>query len=285
MYKFILGVVFTATLMSVSGNGDSRDEINVLRETLPELEGSERLNALYLIYQHTDKLGDTAAERAALYAYLEEALRQQDDAGIAYAVNRLSPRMRIVQFVAAVIILALLAVFTIYFIYSCRLKKKNRTLSEQLREINRLRTWQLTHLLQGPGPDVDDNPVNGSGNTHKKNEELVWLACRKMVEDKLFRDPALNRKQLADILGTNENYLAAAIREVNEGQTVGDFINGFRLDYACGLITDCPSMTLEMVANESGLMTRSTLFRLFLKKFGMSPSQYRTEQIKERKLV
>lgn len=210
-----------------------------------------------------------------------ELQAQMDDLERLYEIDRMRSSNRNIQIMAAVIIFALLTVFTVYFVFYCRLRSKNRALSEQLREVNRLRNWQLAHLAQGEEVEVREED-DGS---HRKNEELVWLACRKIVEDRRFRNPSLNRKQLADLLGTNENYLASAIRDVNDGQTVGDFINGFRLDYACRLITESPGMTLEAVAHESGLVTRSTLFRLFLKKFGMSPSQYRLEQIKDRKSV
>lgn len=218
---------------------------------------------------------------------IEAQLKELEDL---YRFDKMEARTRNIQILSSIIIFALLSVFTIYFVYGCRLRHKNRALSEQLREVNRLRTWQLAHLpkvmeAEGSGAPADNAGEGENGSCSKKNEAIVWLACRRMADEKLFCDPGLNRKQLADMLGTNENYLAAAIREVNDGQTVGDFINGFRLDYACGLITEFPHMKLETIAQESGLMTRSTLFRLFLKKYGMSPSQYRTEQIKEIKAV
>lgn len=188
---------------------------------------------------------------------------------------------------ATLIILVLLSVFTVYLFYTRRLRKKNKELIEQLREVNRLQSLYdpIVNRHRSPADGssaIDDNSAAANGNG-RKNENIVCLACRRMEDEKLFRDPNLNRKQLADLLGTNENYLAAAIREVNDGQTVGDFINGFRLGYACRLITEFPNMKLEAIANESGFTTRSTLFRLFHKKFGMSPRQYREEHLRELK--
>lgn len=240
-------------------------------------------------------------EAAALY---EEALvyagrirdmefaARVEDMGHRMEIDRLNSRTRTEKVVATIVMAALLVVFGVYVFYSRRLRVKNSVLSEQLKEVSRLRTWQLSHIVSSEDEHEQEPQANdktggyaANGNGKNKNEEMVWLACRKMVEEKKFRDPSLNRKQLADMLGTNENYLASAIREVNDGQTVGDFINGFRLDYACLLITERPNMTLDAIAHDSGLVTRSTLFRLFLKKFGMSPSQYRSQYMKNQRVV
>ncbi len=208
-------------------------------------------------------------------------------------IDRLNAQTRTRGIVALVVMASLLIVFCIYFFYSRRLRIKNRVLSDQLDEVSRLKTWRLSHMVSSlkddpqkdGGAAAGEVVANGSEkNGHNKNEEMVWLACRKMIDEKKFCDPSLNRKQLADMLGTNENYLASAIREVNGGQTVGDFINDFRLDYARRLITERSNMTLDAIAHDSGLVTRSTLFRLFLKKFGMSPSHYRSEQLKNQKI-
>lgn len=215
------------------------------------------------------------------------------------------------------IFFVLLVVSTVYILHARRLRRKNRALSRQLMTIKRLQALDqaiMTQIQPQTQPESVDNDAATGGsagnkgansiagnagtdedatsidirnaiqNEHGgKNENIVWLACRKMCDEKVFCDPTLNRKQLADLLGTNENYLASAIREVNEGQTVNDFINKYRLDYACSLITGCPQMKLETIARESGFMTRTTLFRLFHKKFGMSPGQYREEYLKEMK--
>ncbi len=216
---------------------------------------------------------------------------QVEEMGHGMEIDRLNARTRAGGITSAIVVISLMVVFGIYFFYSRSLKGKNSALSEQLREVNRLRSWQLSHMVSSGGQDSaqtgeNGHAVNGNGrNGLNKNEEMVWLACRMMVEDKRFRNPSLNRKQLADALGTNENYLASAIREVNDGQTVGDFINGFRLDYACHLIVERSNMTLDAIAQDSGLVTRSTLFRLFLKKFGMSPSQYRNQHMKNQASV
>lgn len=210
----------------------------------------------------------------------QQAVVQVDELGLRMEIDKLNARQRSRAVIVMVVLVSLLAILSVYFFYSRRIKSKNSALSEQLKEVSRLRMWQLSHLLVSEVHAIKSTSAVQIPPAIGKNEEIVSLACRRMIEDKKFRDPSLNRKQLADILGTNENYLASAIREVNNGQTVGDFINGFRLDYACNLIIERPNMTLDAIAHESGLVTRSTLFRLFLKKFGMSPSRYRNERLK-----
>ena len=91
-----------------------------------------------------------------------------------------------------------------------------------------------------------------------------------------YADENINRKQIADALGTNEKYLADAIRNQCEGQTVTDFINDIRLNIARNLLLDEPDLTIESIAQESGFQSRTTLFRLFQRNYGMSPSEFRS---------
>lgn len=107
--------------------------------------------------------------------------------------------------------------------------------------------------------------------------QLVRLAgkARQIIEkERLYINPYMNRKKLAFILRTNEKYLADAIR-LCEGLTINDFINRFRIEHARRLLEKNQEITTSSVAIESGINTRTTLFRLFRKYYNMSPSEFR----------
>lgn len=95
-----------------------------------------------------------------------------------------------------------------------------------------------------------------------------------MRNEMIYRNPNLNRESLAAAVGSNTVYLADAIRD-NTGMTVNEYINGFRISHAAGLLTQNPDISIGDVETQSGFNSRSTFSRLFRNHFGMSPSEYK----------
>lgn len=106
--------------------------------------------------------------------------------------------------------------------------------------------------------------------------KLAQQARLLFEKEKLYTDPLMNRKKLANLLRTNEKYLADAIR-LCEGLTVNDFINIFRIKHARRLLEENQQLTALSIAIESGISTRITLFRLFRRYYNMSPSAFKKQ--------
>ncbi|MDR1896648.1 MAG: helix-turn-helix domain-containing protein, partial [Prevotellaceae bacterium] len=115
--------------------------------------------------------------------------------------------------------------------------------------------------------DVPEETLSRSMQLFRKLSEL-------MQNEKPFTDPELNRKKLADRLNTNEAYLADAIREVT-GKTFSAYISELRLQYTLELLNEHHDMTFDAIAIDSGHGSYSSFFRLFTKKYGITPSEYR----------
>lgn len=47
------------------------------------------------------------------------------------------------------------------------------------------------------------------------------------------------------------------------------------MEYAAKLLKEKPNYTIEAIGTESGVPIRQTFHRLFVKKFGMTPAEYR----------
>jgi AraC-like DNA-binding protein len=116
---------------------------------------------------------------------------------------------------------------------------------------------------------------NNHSEIDKKEDKLLERLKLLMKDSKNFTDPNLNRKTLSEKLNTNEAYLWETIKE-NFGNTIGEYITELRLNYARELIIRRnDKYTIEAAAIDAGLGTRRTFQRLFQKKYGLSPEEYR----------
>jgi AraC-like DNA-binding protein len=76
------------------------------------------------------------------------------------------------------------------------------------------------------------------------------------------------------MVSTNYNLLANAIRECANGQSIGDFIEDWRLRHAAQLLAETDK-SIGLVMEESGFASRSHFNTLFRERFKMTPSEYR----------
>lgn len=95
-----------------------------------------------------------------------------------------------------------------------------------------------------------------------------------MEEKKLYLEPNLTLKALAQELNTNRTYISTYLgRKV--GMTFYDYINQLRIVRAAlPLMNEHPEFKFEVIAKESGFASMSTFRRAFAKVTGKTPSQY-----------
>ena len=130
---------------------------------------------------------------------------------------------------------------------------------------------------------------NGSGNVAGADSIYQWENVRKYLMEEPERalrmlDTAeirgvmnmneADERQEALSLATNYNAVAAAIRECADGQTIGDFLDDWRIRHAAQLVatTNDP---VGLIVEQSGFSSRSHFNTLFREKFKMTPSEYR----------
>ena len=95
-----------------------------------------------------------------------------------------------------------------------------------------------------------------------------------MKEQQPYTNSDLNRETLAQILGTNYNLLADAIRECTGGMTLSDFLDDWRIRHAAQMLADTDE-PVGLVTEASGFASRSHFNTLFREKFKMTPTEYR----------
>ncbi|MDL2243607.1 helix-turn-helix domain-containing protein [Bacteroidales bacterium OttesenSCG-928-J19] len=165
----------------------------------------------------------------------------------------------IIAFVACTLALVALMIF---IIYSRRLAQKNRRLYEQVQELNNKEKAVERCLLSHPEEALSKEIL-----LYRKLNTAMRL-------EKYFTDPDLSRKKLADEMGTNEMYLAEAIK-AGSGETYSGYLSNLRLQYALELLDTNSEITLDAIAIDSGHGSYSQFFRSFSKKYGINPSEYR----------
>lgn len=233
-------------------------------DILAHLRRPEESRQLYFRYMQAKD----SIERVEIAMHMDKLNTQ-------YHVDRLRAERRTsaMRFVVALYGAALLLLLLLgYIFYSRSLRRKNRALYLRIREQEKMEERVLDA--------IEVLPVDKLSKEH----QLFCYLSERMHEEKLFTRPDLNRKDLATILGTNESYLATAIRNNTDNKTFREYITDLRLKYAVRLLAENREMSIEAIGETAGFNVRTTFFRAFRDRFGMSPSDYRKEADKNNAL-
>ena len=97
----------------------------------------------------------------------------------------------------------------------------------------------------------------------------------KIVTEKIYLDPLLSLKSLADDLGTNTKYLSQVVNSELD-QNFQALINTYRIqEFKRRLLNgDAKRYTYFGLARECGFLTRSTFYRAFQTHAGLTPKQF-----------
>ncbi|MDC0658167.1 AraC family transcriptional regulator [Leisingera sp. SS27] len=94
-----------------------------------------------------------------------------------------------------------------------------------------------------------------------------------LQKEQLFLDPELSVQRLARRLHIPARELSAAVNRT-QGQNVSQYVNGFRLAHAAGLL-ESSSGSVTSIAASSGFLSRSNFYREFQRVYGETPAEYR----------
>jgi AraC-like DNA-binding protein len=243
------------------------------RERISDGKLHEWYETLNLYYQQTGKL-----EKALVYADSMHRIEKEEyetfnamrllrveqqanalDIKLAHAEKE-KTRNYLLFALAGCLLLAIALGIWIYL--HRQIARKNRSLYLQIQELMQKEKEAEQLLLIVPEAELSPSM------------QLFRMLSERMQKEKLFTDPDLNRKKLADLFGTNETYIADAIREVT-GVNIFTYLSDLRLQYTLELMKEQPDMTLDAVALDSGYGSYDSFLRLFTKKYGITPSVYR----------
>jgi AraC-like DNA-binding protein len=106
-------------------------------------------------------------------------------------------------------------------------------------------------------------------------QQLSVTLTRLMLEEKLYRQGELSLAQLAQALGVSVHQ-ASELLNVHLGVSFYDYLNRYRLEYACKLLRNprCEWRILD-IAFESGFSNKNSFYRYFRAAYGQTPVEYR----------
>ena len=110
--------------------------------------------------------------------------------------------------------------------------------------------------------------------TEEREKELFEKIHKTIVEQHLFLNPFFSRDTFIRLGLINKNKVARLLKKYT-GTNMHGYINGLRLEYAAKLLTEHPDAPMKAVAIDSGFINIRTFYRLFLSKYGATPTNYK----------
>ena len=171
-------------------------------------------------------------------------------------------------FIVVIILLVILGGFAAVLLYYNRqISRKNKIAATMIRELAETHDELRMHKITKPEPQNIDNEEN--------YEKVLFnrLDCM-IVSERLFLQPGFNRDNAAALIHITPKHLSALFQQFANG--FPDYINTLRLEYSVSILKSKPNYTIEGISQESGFSSRQTFHRLFVEKYGMTPTEFRS---------
>ena len=110
------------------------------------------------------------------------------------------------------------------------------------------------------------------------DEKLFQYITKVIREQELYRWPDFNRAAVMKHFSLSAARVGAAFAQ-GGGQSLPEFVRNCRLDHACRLMVEQPTMSFVEVGNDSGYQRTTTFYHDFKARFGMTPAEYRKLKI------
>jgi AraC-like DNA-binding protein len=162
------------------------------------------------------------------------------------------------------------AVYGISQWYRNRVNRRAR-LQQRVSELLHYREMMVMKQFEGAQKALEAEEQQHSS----PDEQFIQKAidCVKQHLD----DSDYDREQFASDMCVSSSTLYNKLRALT-GQNVTAFISSIRLKEACRILRQQPNITITELSMEVGFNTPKYFTKLFKKEFGVSPSEYLTQE-------
>ncbi len=122
-----------------------------------------------------------------------------------------------------------------------------------------------------------DDAGSGDADSDEKNTLAVKKA-KKYIEDHYWEEE-LSLKTISDQVYLTPQYLSTLFKNAT-GQTIGQYMSDYRIEQAKRMLSD-PSYKLYQISELVGYKDANYFTRLFKKKTGLTPMEYRNNHVEE----
>ncbi|MBF4517406.1 AraC family transcriptional regulator [Flavobacterium sp. ANB] len=124
------------------------------------------------------------------------------------------------------------------------------------------------------------NAQKNSGKKIEENEAVILFGKLKSImnEKGLYKNPNLSLQDLAQEINISSHQLSQFLNN-NLGKNFTSFVNEFRINEACRIITSNDKLTLESIGYDVGFNSKSTFFVAFKKHTGTTPLNYQLQAL------
>lgn len=172
---------------------------------------------------------------------------------------------QIVILLATILVVALGLLLAISIRYNNILRRKDRAnlaTMEELRKLYNERTRQHTNTIA-----VDENEDDD------EDRKMFVVIYNEIITRKLYLKPGFSRDDAISIVPMSMKQFSALFQKYSTGFV--SFVNNLRLEHSLELIRSNQEYTIEGIALDSGFSNRQTFHRLFVEKYGMTPTEYK----------
>lgn len=172
---------------------------------------------------------------------------------------------QIVILLATILVVALGLLLAISIRYNNILRRKDRAnlaTMEELRKLYNERTRQHTDTIA-----VDENEDDD------EDRKMFVVIYNEIITRKLYLKPGFSRDDAISIVPMSMKQFSDLFQKYSTGFV--SFVNNLRLEHSLELIRSNQEYTIEGIALDSGFSNRQTFHRLFVEKYGMTPTEYK----------
>ena len=176
-------------------------------------------------------------------------------------------RHRII-FIVAVVLLLILAVFVaVLFRYSRHVTRRNKIAASIIKELtdahHKERQMKIREPVQAA---ANEDGIDSDRAEFDRIDNLI-------VGQQLFLQVGFSREEAAGVANISQKRFSSLFQTFANG--FPNYVNNLRLEYSITLLRSRPNYTIEAISYECGFSSRQTFHRLFVEKYGMTPSEFK----------